>query len=176
MIDAAGGDFNPRAPCGARPIICAFRVNYKRFQSTRPVWGATRKWPIACCQGSISIHAPRVGRDVHPLRRRAGGRHFNPRAPCGARRTVMKTDLLQSNFNPRAPCGARPLWPDFSRKMLTFQSTRPVWGATSICLLPAKLRNISIHAPRVGRDDGLRRQRRCDAISIHAPRVGRDCA
>ena len=33
------------------------------FQSTRPVWGATLM-PVTCCRRlSISIHAPRVGRD-----------------------------------------------------------------------------------------------------------------
>ena len=34
----------------------------------------------------------------------------------------------------------------------TFQSTRPVWGATYTYLTYARGRSISIHAPRVGRD------------------------
>ena len=56
-----------------------------------------------------------------------------------------------------------------------FQSTRPVWGATSVIFYDDQGYNISIHAPRVGRD---RRSRPCRCweprISIHAPRVGRD--
>ena len=35
----------------------------------------------------ISIHAPREGRDLMLRRPRVKGRHFNPRAPRGARRT-----------------------------------------------------------------------------------------
>ena len=34
------------------------------FQSTRPVWGATRLERLARAAQMISIHAPRVGRDL----------------------------------------------------------------------------------------------------------------
>ena len=34
----------------------------------------------------------------------------------------------------------------------TFQSTRPAWGETSLRDIHAKLAEISIHSPRVGRD------------------------
>ena len=129
--DPRRGDFNPRAPCGARPIVWAVANIDSLFQSTRPVWGAT------------------MGHDrLQGLRQ-----DFNPRAPCGARprssQRSPRTARFQStrpvwgatqsdrnkrfdrvNFNPRAPCGAR---------------------------LPYVLRQcqsllISIHAPRVGRD------------------------
>ena len=101
-------DFNPRAPCGARPR--------------------------ADCEVdafvTISIHAPRVGRDayrVNLFRQRAD---FNPRAPCGARRRGCRNG-----------CPARQ-----------FQSTRPVWGATARRHTARRCVAISIHAPRVGRD------------------------
>ena len=78
--------FNPRAPCGARPVPtetggetawfqstrpvwgatpCAAHghVPYK-FQSTRPVWGATAPQECQRPLCSVSIHAPRVGRDL----------------------------------------------------------------------------------------------------------------
>ena len=58
---------------------------------------------------------------------------------------------------------------------MTFQSTRPVWGATlhSDPLKPT--RKISIHAPRVGRDVAPAVAVEApEKISIHAPRVGRD--
>ena len=65
-------DFNPRAPCGARQSIFGGGLLLSEFQSTRPVWGATRpKWCEKIASG-ISIHAPRVGRDlwgVHPAER-----------------------------------------------------------------------------------------------------------
>ena len=56
--------------------------------------------------------------------------HFNPRAPCGARRRIASPSPPRRYFNPRAPCGARPTG---------HRDTPPS-------------RRISIHAPRAGRD------------------------
>ena len=56
-----------------------------------------------------------------------------------------------------------------------FQSTRPVWGATSIAYHAQDYNMISIHAPRVGRDcTHIAYYYTRYIISIHAPRVGRD--
>ena len=55
-----------------------------------------------------------------------------------------------------------------------FQSTRPVWGATKT---PTEILNdidVSIHAPRVGRDRERDDFLLVHLVSIHAPRVGRD--
>ena len=146
-------NFNPRAPCGARP------------QPIRP-----EGFPF-----NISIHAPLAGRDTtspfmlsppfsfqstRPLRgatpvcrsRPPAFIYFNPRAPCGARRGA-KMDLEDNQyFNPRAPCGARPRLSCSPEAWITFQSTRPLRGATKIHW--AKLCHlwISIHAPLAGRD------------------------
>ena len=99
-----------RAPRAGRDQAAATKKGFmSEFQSTRPVWGATRS----------------------PMWRSCSSRYFNPRAPCGARRV------------PRPAC---------------------------LCS-----HQISIHAPRVGRDDaGLKKERTIKMISIHAPRVGRD--
>ena len=123
--------FNPRAPCGARPKASLRRFISSLFQSTRPVWGATTATTPRGSSGIfqstrpvwgatvrevvnlktlyISIHAPRVGRD-------AGSAEGDP---------------VCWDFNPRAPCGAR-LWLSavLSVPPESFQSTRPVWGAT----------------------------------------------
>ena len=124
------------------------------FQSTLPVWGATRP------------------RRLSPGR----ARYFNPRSPCGERprgrgpppgpRRIsihaprVGSDRLSSArtprscyFNPRSPCGERL-----------------IGDAESTIVV-----DISIHAPRVGSDllvvgDGAG----VLAISIHAPRVGSD--
>ena len=79
--------------------------------------------------------------------------HFNPRTPCGVRRTssmLKRTQRrfqsthpvrgattfeqafgkVEENFNPRTPCGVR-LMPDMSQPgAVKFQSTHPVRGAT----------------------------------------------
>ena len=56
-------DFNPRAPCGARPVPGVFGNTGNLFQPTRPLRGATMT----------------ILRAVFPVH------NFNPRAPCGAR-------------------------------------------------------------------------------------------
>ena len=55
-------------------------------------------------------------------------------------------------FNPRAPCGAQPLNAQRRALYMTFQSTRPMRGATQSRTAKSSARWVSIHAPRVGRD------------------------
>ena len=102
-----GGDFNPRAPCGARLIITTRGAQPRRFQSTRPVRGATNE-PAA----------------VKPAAR------FQSTRPVRGATNMTRTESLS----------------------LTFQSTRPVRGATSVQAYVLQACEISIHAPRAGRD------------------------
>ena len=86
----------------------------------------------------------------------------------------MSALYIIMNFNPRAPCGARPHWMTFVAAAALFQSTRPVWGATVMDTDGDNKEEVSIHAPRVGRDDIFRARVHPLNVSIHAPRVGRD--
>ena len=101
----------------------------------------------------ISIHAPREGRDVVQGGIPSLSLYFNPRAPRGARPPLDSRSLLNTeNFNPRAPRGAR-LTPRGQRmESLKFQSTRPARGATYSPWSEDGEFEISIHAPREGRD------------------------
>ena len=56
----------------------------------------------------ISIHSPRVGRDLKNC----------------------KYSIIFNYFNPLSPCGERPSSLYFSSVMSLFQSTLPVWGET----------------------------------------------
>ena len=56
--------FNPRAPCGARPITANTRERNIRFQPTRPLRGATFDRNGYLLGIEISTHAPLAGRDV----------------------------------------------------------------------------------------------------------------
>ena len=56
--------FNPRAPCGARPAGDAAKRDRLPFQSTRPMRGATGNLCLYCPLCHISIHAPHAGRDL----------------------------------------------------------------------------------------------------------------
>ena len=148
--------FNPRAPCGARHIVRHGLVLCFQFQSTRPMRGATSlSNRNAWANSAISIHAPRAGRDSSRRGRVCISLNFNPRAPCGARLLIVPQIRSPVYFNPRAPCGARPDTWRSSTPRRKFQSTRPVRGATVSATVTADQINISIHAPRAGRD-GLR--------------------
>ena len=105
-IDTA--NFNPRAPCGARPERHTCRLRSWNFNPRAPCGARQRRPCVDHAPESISIHAPRVGRDIQ-----AG--------LCCPR---------PLHFNPRAPCGARPLIAACLIAVTGFQSTRPVWGAT----------------------------------------------
>ena len=56
--------FNPRAPCGARPYSSMIHCTSVRFQSTRPLRGATVNFTHKPSAVTISIHAPLAGRDL----------------------------------------------------------------------------------------------------------------
>ena len=56
--------FNPRIPYGMRPIRTHVWSWIPEFQSTHPVWDATRCAPWASSIGGISIHASRMGCDL----------------------------------------------------------------------------------------------------------------
>ena len=122
--------FNPRSPCGERHQVKADLAAGKLFQSTLPVWGATRK-ALSGSQGiSISIHAPRVGSDPRdcPTAARCGISIHAPRV--GSDVTFRDGQQCLFYFNPRSPCGER----------------RPNnWDNVQAY-------SISIHAPRVGSD------------------------
>ena len=100
------------------------------FQSTLPVWGGTHVFFLLFRRGHISIHPPRVGRDL------------------GHRDMLM--DMM--NFNPPSPCGEGPSAPMGKFRGFLFQSTLPVWGGTAKGLFFLQRLLISIHPPRVGRD------------------------
>ena len=75
------------------------------------MWGATLDILRLTIRTKISIHAPRVGSD--------------------SARTYF--DNLPEDFNPRSPCGERPGSDIYVvRKLVKFQSTLPVWGATGL--------------------------------------------
>ena len=117
-----------------------------------PLAGCDLGLEVPINRHGISIHAPRAGRDSG--HEGAGGPDpdFNPRAPCGARRTAGDRMVRHWDFNPRAPCGARPYIPGRLGRGPEFQSTRPMRGATTCHSEVILDIDISIHAPHAGRD------------------------
>src|ERR1039458_6860546 len=104
----------------------------------------------------------------------ASARCFNPRAPRGARL------LSSSSYNHGLSFqSTRPTWGATSHDIAdvddrSFQSTRPTWGATIVGALSGQRQRVSIHAPHVGRDYPVPVVNLGADVSIHAPHVGRD--
>ena len=166
------------------------------FQSTRPVWGATTGAPGKDGTNGISIHAPRVGRDEFQAFENYQPKHFNPRAPCGARRSTRSVMPTFASISIHAPRVGRDLMVTVAVEQRSFQSTRPVWGATIDNYTFLAASQFQSTRPVWGATIGstlCRRRGRyfnprapCGArrfpdhaktvkgISIHAPRVGRD--
>jgi len=78
----------------------------------------------------VSIRAPRAGRDARQL----------------------DATLLYMGFNPRAPRGARRDRLERVENFLKFQSARPARGATLDLVVLDLPVQVSIRAPRAGRD------------------------
>ena len=75
------GHFNPRTPCGVRPL----------HQPLRPV------------HRHISIHAPLAGCDSDRNTPSSADMHFNPRTPCGVRPAYIRMLIAQDAISIHAP-------------------------------------------------------------------------
>ena len=159
--DCSGGrhrksrsNFNPRSPCGERLFRLSRLLRRFPFQSTLPVWGATTGEIKLPSDAVISIHAPRVGSDlsqtvidnalpgisIHAPRVGSDDgsilgisyRNISIHAPrVGSDGSSLSSRSRGRNFNPRSPCGERPSLLRVSTTPFRFQSTLPVWGATT---------------------------------------------
>ena len=146
--------FNPRSPCGERQKLSDCFLWAIRISIHAPRVGSDNELAATFADGSmISIHAPRVGSDCQPRELLPVAGHFNPRSPCGERPVcnslLEDNDVFQSTL---------PVWGATTGTGMRlsiqgrFQSTLPVWGATRRQLVEVSAHGISIHAPRVGSD------------------------
>src|SRR6185437_1298589 len=99
------------------------------FQSTRPAWGATWHTAARASAKQVSIHAPRVGRDSSWVIMRLFSFRFNPRAPRGARLELGHNALVFLSFQSTRPAWGATVDATSSIQTQLFQSTRPAWGA-----------------------------------------------
>ena len=167
-------DFNPRIPYGMRHAHRNGTVNSNEFQSTHPVWDATRRVGSGQCDHSISIHASRMGCDRHPtaavrsvlisIHASRMGCDFGlgpvPRLvhisihasrmgcdpPCRCRTPPSK------HFNPRIPYGMRHARKKRVRAARGHFNPRIPYGMRLCGNNLTSLIGISIHASRMGCD------------------------
>ncbi len=121
--------FNPRAPRGARhPMTCLLsmrtRFNPRAPRGARPIWRVPSQY-------GDRFQSTRPARGATwPIPWQVG--HF----------------LFQSTRPARGATSVR----FFCVRTLLFQSTRPARGATPVVVPPNGSNEVSIHAPRAGRD------------------------
>ena len=103
--------FNPRAPCGARPLTRALGPSRTAVSIHAPRAGRDATQALAWAMVTVvSIHAPRAGRDFYIHKIVSQGRQFQSTRPVrGATIKLAHSHFLHKCFNPRAPCGARLL-------------------------------------------------------------------
>ena len=169
------------------------------FQSTLPAWGETFRRPAPGACITISIHSPRMGRDmtreplVFPLlisihSPRMGRDRFPPK-PWMSFRAIsihsprMGRDLPWGcpwvppcHFNPLSPHGERRAHPAISPQAWHFNPLSPHGERHPEGQTNVRSAGISIHSPRMGRDVAGRVIGILGVISIHSPRMGRDSA
>ena len=147
------GNFNPRAPCGARP----------------PRLGGSDQ------TAQISTHAPLAGRDfrgvwVNYLR----SVNFNPRAPCGARLIAGSTRQSTAEFQPTRPLRGATRHGAGVPRAGGISTHAPLAGRDPAKIAVGIIFEISTHAPLAGRDISNLRIYDTPRISTHAPLAGRD--
>ena len=126
------------APRAGRDLpLKAVRSRRTRFQSTRPVRGATPQpmptLPCVLFQSTRPVRgATRSCRRSHPQRHR-----FNPRAPCGARHIKKVGGYKYAEFQSTRPVRGATNAVLSTANSLLFQSTRPVRGATANEVTPS---------------------------------------
>ena len=123
-------NFNPLSPHGERPRRPATPNLRRRFQSTLPAWGETRFCTTCRCIQQISIHSPRMGRDVSMLLM-AQGMTISIHSPRMGRDGQSSFQFGRDrHFNPLSPHGERLLIGMSIAGLEPFQSTLPAWGET----------------------------------------------
>ena len=100
--------FNPRTHRGVRHSAYQVYMTLKKFQSTHPSWGATRR----LIKNTFNFN------------------DFNPRTHRGVRLWTRCQNQGETYFNPRTHRGVRHSAYQVYMTLKKFQSTHPSWGAT----------------------------------------------
>ena len=102
--DVAQKHFNPRAPCGARQPCSIIQRRSRLFQSACPLRGTTTKNFSTIQDYLFQSACPLRGTTGSTLRFRTNSpRDFNPRAPCGARRSTPRSQSRVFFISIRVP-------------------------------------------------------------------------
>ena len=148
-------NFNPRTPYGMRHMKI-LPISLHSYFNPRTPYGMRLKGSLhAYFLIDISIHAPRMGCDRISISALSLLTSFQSTHPVWDATCRCNYRLIDStNFNPRTPYGMRHDNTYTTGTYMGFQSTHPVWDATRRVAVSLVMYFISIHAPRMGCDDG----------------------
>ena len=121
--------FNPRSPCGERPMACVIGAFRFYFNPRSPCGERLVEVPAAEPAEYFNPRSP-CGERLRNWTCALWDCDFNPRSPCGERRTRRPPRRIPGDFNPRSPCGERPSLFSTAGTSILFQSTLPLRGAT----------------------------------------------
>ena len=140
---------------GRDRLVNAPIVSPSLFQSTLPAWGETILRPVSWSAADISIHSPRMGRDYCEMHVAGVTHKFQSTLPAWGETILDKYEATKSIFQSTLPAWGETVWMRYVRPWLEFQSTLPAWGETQARDRCQAWDAISIHSPRMGRDETI---------------------
>ena len=124
-------NFNPRVPCGTRPLLYQLNFILKLFQSTRPMRDATFVHLVKLIHTFvISIHASHAGRDNIGLYRFNAILLFQSTRPMRDATSMYVLVLWIFKFQSTRPMRDATTYLRLVSSNGIFQSTRPMRDAT----------------------------------------------
>ena len=127
----SGADFNPRSPCGERRVGRYALSAAHAISIHAPLAGSDRRrMQRKFTRQAISIHAPLAGSDRRCAGFQQGSFHYNPRSPCGERLDVMIEAAVKQIFQSTLPLRGATTSLMKLPHCAIFQSTLPLRGAT----------------------------------------------
>ena len=147
-------NFNPRPPCGRRPVRAIARSTTFAFQPTSPVRETT-------LMRELGLDWDKEFQPTSPVRETTGQRFgicgktvdFNPRPPCGRRRQFFHAVLHILLISTHVPRAGDDRLTSSSMPPERFQPTSPVRETTKTKHIKTRHKPISTHVPRAGDDD-----------------------
>ena len=138
--------FNPRTPCGVRPVFRSLDGKELRFQSTHSLRSATKSRVIPSRADEFQ--------STHSLRSATlGGDELQVLFAVSIHALLAECDEIRLpgvfpgfGFNPRTPCGVRQFVSDWKHTITWFQSTHSLRSATIRVKYEDCPHIVSIHA------------------------------
>ena len=143
---AVGDSFNPRTPCGVRPVPASCPLSCLPFQSTHSLRSATGAVDVHSPDYYVSIHALLAECDVQLPEVVSKARVSIHALLAECDRCTRGCRPLYPCFNPRTPCGVRRGVLNCTVFAVPFQSTHSLRSATTMSNQIKLDASVSIHA------------------------------